>query len=51
MEKIRQYLREQGTAKTRDIVRLLGLSVTRTRVILFEMDDAEALGTNRNRTY
>ncbi len=51
MEKIRQYLREQGTAKTRDIAKLLGLSVARIRVILSGMDDVEALGTNRNRTY
>ena len=51
MEKIRQYLQEQDVAKTRDIAELLGLSVARTRVILSEMDDIEAHGTNRNRTY
>jgi predicted HTH transcriptional regulator len=51
VEKIRRYLQEQGAAKTRDIAKLLGLSVARTRVILSEMDDVEALGTNRNRTY
>ena len=51
MEKIRQYLQEQDAAKTRDIAELLGLSVARTRVILSEMDDIEALGTNRNRIY
>ena len=51
MEKIRQYLQEQDVAKTRDIAELLGLSVARTRAILSEMDDVEAHGTNRNRTY
>ena len=51
MEKIRQYLQEQEVAKTRDIAELLGLSVARTRVILSEMSDVEAFGTNRNRTY
>ena len=51
VEKIRQYLKEQEVAKTRDIAKLLGLSVARTRVILSEMDDVEALGTNRNRIY
>ena len=51
MEKIRQYLQKQEVAKTRDIAELLGLSVARTRVILSEMGDVEAFGTNRNRTY
>ena len=51
MEKIRRYLREQETAKTKDIAKLPGLSVARTRIILSEMDDVEAPGTNRNRTY
>ena len=51
MEKIRQYLQKQEVAKTRDIAELLGLSVARTRAILSEMDDVEAHGTNRNRTY
>ncbi len=51
MEKIRWYLQKQELAKTRDIAEVLGLSVARTRVILSEMDDVEALGTNRNRTY
>ena len=51
MEKIRLYLQEHETAKTRDIAELLGLSVARTRVILSEMGDVEAFGTNRNRTY
>ena len=51
MEKIRQYLQEQDVAKTRDIAELLGLTVARTRALLSEMDDVEAHGTNRNRTY
>ena len=51
MEKIRLYLQEHETAKTRDIAELLGLSVARARVVLSDMNDVEALGTNRNRTY
>ena len=51
MEKIRVYLQEHETAKTRDIAELLGLSVARVRVVLSDMNDVEALGTNRNRTY
>ena len=51
MEKIRLYLQEHETAKTRDIAELLGLSVARVRVVLSDMNDVEALGTNRNRTY
>lgn len=51
MEKIRLYLQEHEIAKIRDIAELLGLSVARTRVILSEMGDVEAHGTNRNRTY
>ena len=51
MEKIRLYLQEHETAKTRDIAELLGLSVARARVVLSDMNDVEALGTNRNRIY
>ncbi len=51
MEKIRLYLQKHETAKTRDIAELLGLSVARARVVLSDMNDVEALGTNRNRTY
>lgn len=51
MEKIRLYLQEHETAKTRDIAELLGLSVARARVVLSDMNDVEALGTNRNRKY
>ena len=51
MEKIRLYLQKHEIAKTRDIADLLGLSVARARVVLSDMNDVEALGTNRNRTY
>ena len=51
MEKIRLYLQVHETAKTRDIAELLGLSVARARVVLSDMNDVEALGTNRNRIY
>ena len=42
---------EKQAIKTSDIAELLGLSTARTRVILSEMDDVEALGTNRTRRY
>ena len=38
-------------AKTSDIAEVLGLSMARTRVMLFEKDDVETLGTNRIRRY
>ena len=50
-EKIRIYLQEHETAKTSDIAQILCLSAARTRVLLLEMEDVEALGTNRSRTY
>lgn len=51
MQKIRIYLQEHETAKTGDIAELLNLSVARTRVLLSEMEDIEACGANRIRTY
>lgn len=50
-EKIRVYLLEHETAKTSDISEMLHLSTARTRALLFEMEDVEALGTNRSRIY
>ena len=51
MEKIRLYLQDHETAKTSDIAELIGLSVTRARAVLSVMDDVEAVGSNRIRTY
>ena len=51
MEKIRVYLQEHKTAKTKDIAQVLGLSTARTREMLSVMDDVEALGKNKMRTY
>ncbi|MBD5550164.1 MAG: AAA family ATPase [Lachnospiraceae bacterium] len=51
MKKIRLYLQEHETAKTGDIAELLALSAARTRALLSEMEDVEAFGTNRTRTY
>lgn len=47
---VKQYLSDVNSGQ-RDIAKLLGLSVERTRVIFSEMDDVESLGTNRNRIY
>lgn len=51
MQIIRIYLQEHKVAKTSDIATLLGLSTARTRAVLSEMEDVEALGTNRTRIY
>ena len=50
-EKIREYLKKKGEAKTIDIAEVLNLSVSRTRAILSEMEDVLPLGSNSNRTY
>ena len=51
MEKIRVHLQEHETAKTKDIAEVLGLSMARTREMLSAMDDVEAMGKNKTRTY
>ena len=51
MERIRLYLQNNETAKTSDIAEFLGLSLARVRALLSGMDDVEALGTNKARTY
>lgn len=50
-KKIRMYLQNHETAKTSDIAKMLNLSTARTRVLLSEMEDIEASGANRIRTY
>ena len=40
-----------GEANTASISEKIGLSPARTRDILANMDEVEALGSNRNRTY
>ncbi|MCM1123862.1 MAG: AAA family ATPase, partial [Eubacterium sp.] len=50
-EKISAYLQEYELAKTSDIAKMLNLSVARTRAVLSEMDNIEALGTNKTRVY
>ena len=50
-KKIRLYLQENETAKTREIAELLGLSMARTREILSMMDEVEAMGRNKTRIY
>ena len=51
IKEIRLYLQKCEEAKTSDIAEVLGLSMARTRVMLFEKDDVETLGTNRIRRY
>lgn len=51
IKKILLYLEKNGEAKTKDISACLGLSPSRTRALLSEMENIEALGTNTNRRY
>ena len=49
--KIRDYLSNRDSARTAEIAEAIGLSITRTKELLYEMPDVEAIGENRNRTY
>ena len=52
--KIVEYLRKNGEAKTEELVRVIGSSTTRTKVLLYQLVDEGVLipcGGNRNRTY
>ncbi len=51
IEKIKFYLAQNGKSKTSDIAEYIGLSPARTRVLLNEMEEIEAVGGNSNRTY
>jgi len=51
IEKIRYYLEQNGKSKTSDIAKYIGLSPARTRVLLSDMKEVEAIGGNSNRTY
>ncbi len=44
-------MQKHEKAKTKDIAKLLGLSMARTRSLLSAMDDVEALGENKARNY
>lgn len=49
-----EYIRRNGEAKTEDLVKLLGSSTTRTKVLIYQLVDEGVLvscGGNRNRTY
>ena len=48
------YVRRNGEAKTDDLVKLLGSSTTRTKMLLYQLVNEGILvscGGNRNRTY
>ncbi len=51
VEEIINYLKEVGEARAIDIAEAIGLSRDCARVILSNMEEAEALGGNRNRIY
>jgi len=49
-----EYIRRNGEAKTEDLVKILGSSTTRTKVLIYQLVDEGILvscGGNRNRTY
>ena len=50
-DKIREFLRSNGESKTIIIAEAIGMKTTRTKELIHEMPDIEALGNNRNRTY
>ncbi|MGN8699123.1 hypothetical protein ACTNE3_06665 [Bacillota bacterium HCP3S3_F1_1] len=45
------YLKDNGRSGCAEIAGYIGLSAARTRAILSEMKEVEAIGKNRNRTY
>jgi len=50
-KKVLDYLKDNGRSSCAEIAGYIGLSAARTRAILSEMKEVEALGGNRNRTY
>ena len=51
IEKIKYYLEQNGESKTSDIAEYIGLSPARTRALLSDMKEIEAVGGNSNRAY
>ena len=49
--KILEYLKDNGRSKCADIADFIGLSESRTRAIINDIDEIESIGTNKNRTY
>ncbi len=50
-QRILDYLKDNGRSSCSEIANYIGLSASRTRVILSSMKGIEALGENRNRIY
>ena len=51
IEMIKKYLEQHGESKTNDIAEYINLSPARTRALLKEIKEVQALGGNSNRTY
>ena len=51
IEMIKKYLEEYGESKTNDIAEHINLSPARTRALLKEIKEVQAMGGNSNRTY
>ena len=51
IKKIQKYLEKNGESKTKDIAAHIGLSLSRTRALLSEIENIEKIGANTNRRY
>ena len=51
IRKIKCFLEQNGESKTSDIAEYIGLSSARTRALLSDMKEIEAVGGNSNRVY
>ena len=51
IEMIKKYLEQHGESKTNDIAEYINLSPARTRALLKEIKEVQAMGGNSNRTY
>ncbi len=51
IKRIQAYLEKNGESTTNDIAVYIGLSRSRTRAILLEMENIEIMGSNTNRKY
>ena len=51
IEKIRDFLIQNGESKASDIAECIGLSIVRTRALLSDMPEVEPIGANKNRVY
>lgn len=51
IERIIEYLRVHGDSTANEVAEYIGVSSSRAKTILREMENIEKLGSNKNRTY